>query len=242
MIFKENFKIGSNIVEISTESALSKKVKEEIEFLIAFFLKELNHNIADSSAWKFNNGQIKLPIYVKPEFIHYFKYVFKLFNNHPDTFTPYSVSFFNMDMVSLDDNDEYIVKNQDFKFDTSFFRVIFVLEYIAAYLKEKKINAFLIESEEKYIACGNNGWIINPYGHEYKLIDSAAICFHYVPSGFESHKFGAIGNDLKESDALAVGKSLAELRVLTPQIVYLNTKTDLTRFAFENEIEVVFLN
>ena len=115
MIFKEILNIGSNEIELTTQSQLSKKTISEIQFLIDFFSKELNHNIKESSAWKFNNGQIRIPIYVKPEFIQYFKFVYKIFSNHPDTFEPFSISFFKIDYVSFDNNSEYIIKNTDFK-------------------------------------------------------------------------------------------------------------------------------
>ncbi len=242
MIFKEILNIGSNEIELTTQSQLSKKTISEIQFLIDFFSKELNHNIKESSAWKFNNGQIRIPIYVKPEFIQYFKFVYKIFSNHPDTFEPFSISFFKIDYVSFDNNSEYIIKNTDFKFDTSFFRLNFIVQYIAEYLKEKKFDTFLIQWDEKYIAFGNYDWEVLPGGHKYILNNSSAIFFHYSPSGFESHKFGAIQNELSESDALVLGQDLSELKVLTPQINYLNTKTDLSKFSYENNIKVVFLD
>jgi len=239
MVSKINFPLGNQSLFLTTLKELSKKDIEDLEFLIETFSIELNHHITDSSAWRFNTGQAQIGIYFQPEFIQYFNFVYTLFKSYPDTFNPFSVSALSEGQIEIDEDEKMIVKNIDFEFDTSYFRNIFIMEYISEYLREAVINEFLIELDENYIAQGEKGWLIRNEGLQYNLINASAINFRYDPSGFKSHKFGAIDNDLQPSPAFVIGEDLGSLKILTPQINYVNTITDLTKFSEENNVEII---
>lgn len=242
MIYKESFDLGMSNLIVSTIKELKDNEKESIRILIDSFSKELNHNISDSSAWRFNNAQIFIGIYIQPEFIQYFKYVLNLYKKYPDTFAPFGQFAFKEDMASFDESENIAIKTSDFKFDTAYFRNLFITEYVASYLKELKVQEFLIEHDNICIANGENGWLINKNGIQHKLVNKACCFFFYKVSGFKTHKFGAIDNELSDSEAIVVGNNPAELKILAPQIQYLNTKTDVARFAQENEVQIVFAN
>lgn len=240
MIFRTNYAFGNKEIYLTTLKKQSAKLSESLIFLIKELSKELNHNITDSSAWKFNKGQTSIAIYVKPEFIQYFRYVYNLFTKYPDTFNPYNFRNINNAEIDIDDEEQYIIKNTDLNLDTSYFRNTFILEFIAQYLKEKEVNEFLLEWDYYFIARGKNGWIIKFEETSTNLINSSAIGFNYEPSGFKSHKFGAIENDLSEGPCFATGDDLSRLKILVPQIKYVNTKTGMKNFSEENNIQIIF--
>lgn len=245
MIFEINISFSNSNLIISTIRKLKASELSKLEFLIEMLQSDLNHNVPGSSSHNFNKGQPLMSIYVKPEFMKYFRFVLELTNKFEDTFSPFSmdgISDFNVlkitkDHFNIDVNDNIVIKNINFEFDSSYFRNIFILNFIAEFFKEQGILVYLIKLDDLYIAKGDKGWIIVNSTAKARVINNTALAFDYSPSGFKSFKFGATDNELKPSPAILVGDSLAELKIIAPQINYVNTKTDMIKFCEENNVK-----
>jgi hypothetical protein len=165
MIYRYNFKFGTTQLALKTLSEIKESVKENIDVLINNFLVQLNHNIRNSAAEKFNSGQINIPIHVTREFIDFFEANFDFHRKFSDAFNPFNLDYTEAnsleDLIVLHKRKSEIIKLKDFKFDTRHFRHAYIVDLLKQYLIEEKISDFLIQTGGINSCSGKFIWEID---------------------------------------------------------------------------------
>ncbi len=158
------FPAGPTQLKLKTFKKLSTKVLENIDVLLNSLLTELNHNIPNSSARRFNDGQVGIPIFIDQEFINYVHLNIKYWLNQELEFLPfYAESEVEgsslLDYIIIDQETKSLVKKLPVSFNSHLLKNPFILDSIEKYLIEAGVHNFYINFDNLHIAYGDIEWI-----------------------------------------------------------------------------------
>lgn len=159
---------GTSELKIKTLVEIDDKSAAEISYFLNTFYNELNPNIANSSAHKFNNGQVGIPIYVKKEYLEFIAQHLDLLQMTDLQYQPFELSEIDTDMsdlLILDRKTSTITKTRAVKLERTINRKHFTIDVLSDFiLREKKIKDFLLVTDSIFLARGNYSWQID-IGH-----------------------------------------------------------------------------
>src|SRR5689334_17712961 len=126
---------GTSELKIKTFEEISDSVAEEISYFTTNFYNELNANIVNSSAHKFNNGQVGIPIFLKKEYLEFLSQHVGLANSTELEYQPFkfeNLSNFNLnDIASFDRKSLSVIKRIPFTLESPINRKNFVIDILS---------------------------------------------------------------------------------------------------------------
>lgn len=205
------FLFGVNEITIKTESLLSDKVASNIATLLKSFANELNSNIKDSYAYKFNRAQIGIPIKFSREFLDFLQVNKTLTLKSNFTFVPFetgshSSKFSFDDYFRIFPEDMSIIKFQEIYLDTNLLRKYYAFDVLYAYLsKELKLKRFSLST--KGIVAVKGLWEFKDNEFPFNLLNNSTVVFREV----------------EEQEKIVVQKFLGEFTSMSPVKIYVET-------------------
>lgn len=149
-------------IYLETEKVITDETLENIEVLINYLERELNHNISESSARRFNDAKINFPVILEEVFLDYLVENIIVQNEETTLFKPFLVPDEEKRAINaiiiVDQSSSTAVKAADVKFNSLKMLDAFILNKISDYLVENSVKDFLIQREDNYIAVGNSTW------------------------------------------------------------------------------------
>lgn len=160
MNYLSKFLLGNTTVKLRTNDRIDNKqlIQSKLEELNL----NLNHNIEDSFAYKFNNEGIGKEISLPQFFIDFVITNINLSKGYDYLFSPFLPLELNETVENyLTVTDKTIYKKKDVVLDTSFLRRPFLIDTFNQYLNnELKLENYLIEIDNYFVANGNKEWVI----------------------------------------------------------------------------------
>lgn len=205
------FLFGINEIQVKTEKILPDKVASNISTLLKGFANELNSNIKDSQAYKFNRAQIGIPIRLSREFLDFLQVNKTLTLKSDFRFVPFEIgnyaAKFNFDdFFKIFENDLSVVKFQQIYLDTSILRKYYAMDVLYAYLsKELKLKRFQISTKDILIVKGLWEFKNNEYPFN-ALVDSSVVY-----------------REVEEKEKIIVQKFLGDFSSLSPVRIFVET-------------------
>ncbi len=160
---------GTSELKIKTLEEIDDNVAAEISYFVNTFYNELNPNIVNTSAYKFNHGQIGIPLFVKKEYLEFLSQHLELVMMTNGEYQPFTLDeIYENDsekLMNLDRRSNSVTKNREVQLERTINRKHFTIDVLSDYiLSEKKIKDFLIVSDSIFLARGNHKWQID-IGH-----------------------------------------------------------------------------
>jgi len=265
MIYTKIFNFGSKILELRTLEPINLTLEDNINFLLNTFLHELNHNVSNSFAQKFNESQINIPINLESLFLDFLEFNIDYYL-HFD-FQPFDVDLKNNEKEKIreyfasDSQNEVLIKFKEVKLNTSFLRSSYIIEILKKFLEENKIHNFMIMLPDTISAVGIYTWEYQFNESEYfsdktfQIKDANALLVENIEKkrGTKREEFEEVDNELKRDitpnyerfkneEMILVGKDLSQLKLIKGEIVNLDSHKALDKAAKENEIDIIILN
>lgn len=253
MIYGYPFKFGTGELRAKTLRAISSEILEDIELLLQDSLDELNHNIRNSSAYKFNEGQLHVPIFVSKEFIDFLELNIIYFRQFGDAFNPFSVNEPLTDWLEFDDTlivdrkQKSIIKLKEVVFDSSFFRNAFIIDLLSSLLLEKGIHDFLLETSSITLCKGNFIWEVEftntryTKGLRFQSFTSAGIAVEKEDYDL-LRILDANESTILWSALVIFGESANYVRMISLLIEELQSEADFKEFCTSWNVEIVCIN
>ncbi|MFS8131496.1 MAG: hypothetical protein ACMG57_06000 [Candidatus Dojkabacteria bacterium] len=160
---------GTSELKIKTLEEIDDVTASEISYFANTFYNELNPNIVNSSAYKFNHGQVGIPLFIKKEYLEFLSQHLDLVLMTNGEYQPFLLDeLFENDsekLMTLDRRSNSVVKNREVQLERTINRKHFTIDVLSDYiLTEKKIKDFLIVSDSIFLARGNHSWKVD-IGH-----------------------------------------------------------------------------
>jgi len=160
---------GTSELKIKTLEEIDDFTASEISYFLNTFYNELNPNIVNTSAYRFNRGQVGIPLFIKKEYLEFLAQHLDLVDITNGEYQPFLLEELeenNFDnLISIDRKSNSVVKNRPISLERSINRKHFTLDVLSDYiLTEKKIKDFLLVSDSIFLARGSHSWKID-IGH-----------------------------------------------------------------------------
>ncbi|MEP7103936.1 MAG: hypothetical protein ABI721_04490 [Candidatus Dojkabacteria bacterium] len=161
---------GTSELKIKTLNEIPDSTAEEISYFINAFYNELNPNLANTSAYNFNHGQIGIPIFLKKEFLDFLSQHLELAAATEFEYQPFSILDpdldLNSNLISVDKRSLSVTKNDDISLESPINRKHFTIDILSDFLiREKALSDFLIVSDSVFLARGKHPWAIDITDH-----------------------------------------------------------------------------
>ncbi|MEO6728323.1 MAG: hypothetical protein ABIM99_00210 [Candidatus Dojkabacteria bacterium] len=160
---------GTSELKIKTLVEIDDTTAAEISYFVNTFYNELNPNILNSSAYRFNRGQVGIPLFIKKEYLEFLSQHIELIDMTNGEYQPFILDeVFEGEIGNLlvvDRKSNSVVKKRPMSLETTINRKHFTIDVLSDYiLTEKKFKDFLIVSDSLFLARGNHSWKID-IGH-----------------------------------------------------------------------------
>lgn len=195
---------GTSELKIKTLREIDNKDAEEISYFVNTFYNELNPNIANTSAYNFNHGQVGIPLFIKKEYLEFLSQHLELVRLTEHEYQPFTSVTDEQDIleaVSIDRRSNSVIKNIPINLETTINRKHFTIDILSDFLlTEKKLKDFLITSDSIFLARGNHIWAIDIGHHiqdDFTLeINNESIIIEPVEPHSVKHRFGVRDEDV----------------------------------------------
>ncbi len=250
MIYEYLIDFGPRVLKLKTNKEVKQKHLKNIHFILDEFLSELNHNVKNSSAEKFNSAQTNIPIYLKKEFIDFLEYNIDFYQYFSNIFNPTNIqSGINIRKYYKGDiKHGNIIKLKNFKLDTSFLRSVYILELLKNYLSEEKIKDYEINLPNIIVSKGDQSWESrfkdsdSFFNQKFNLRNKNALLIKRSPDHKKRNKFGAADNKINGKEYIIIGKDLGILKSLEDYVSKLTYKTELIKASKRFKVDIVSIN
>ena len=160
---------GTSELKIKTLTEIDDFTASEISYFLNTFYNELNPNIVNTSAYRFNRGQVGIPLFIKKEYLEFLSQHLELVVLTNGEYQPFLLNDIGQDdygnVISLDRRSSSVTKNTEISLERTINRKHFTLDVLSDYiLSEKKIKDFLLVSDSVFLARGNHSWKVD-IGH-----------------------------------------------------------------------------
>lgn len=235
MLYLYKLQLNNKEVKIRSQDKIDQSELEKIQNKLIIIQKESNHNISDSSSFRFNELSVNSGEDFNEIFVEFLEINLKLSQSYFPRFSSLK-PIFTSDPVEIDGN--FIYKKSDLVLDTSYLRTNFAIEHIKNYLIQKlELNSFCIEYESLFTAYGNKEWIISHplIKNAFGINDESIYLTPYQFSNKLSKNFipDAI---IFISDDCYINKIES---LIFPELL---TIEDYKNYCEENSIKIVFIN
>jgi hypothetical protein len=198
MIHQTRFPYGTSEMILRSHSELPDTLASDIAKFITFSSQDLNPIIKDTSAYRFNNAKMGMPIDASPEFIKFLNLLLELQRINPQA------QFFSENLpeynLLIDTNANKIVKSGEISFNAKGTKTPFVMDSVKHFLvNEKGFDDFLMIYSNQYNSSGDSEWRIeipeltqDDQVAEVGIVNSAIVLSEYDQNRpkFSSAKFG----------------------------------------------------
>lgn len=159
MIHQTRFPYGTSEMLLRSHSELPDTLASDIARFISFASQDLNPIIKDTSAYRFNNATIGIPVDTSPEFIKFLTLLLELqkINPHAQFFSEHLPE----DQLIIDTNKHKLIKSGELSFNARGTKTPFVIDSVKHFLiNEKGFDDFLIIYSNQYNSSGDSEWRI----------------------------------------------------------------------------------
>jgi|SRR5690606_26907159 len=249
MVYVCKFPFGGTQLNLKTLEPIHDSDAERISSFIKEFQQELNHNLINSSAYRFNEAQVNFPVLSKPSFINFLKLNILLSRSLENSFN----SFVGLDkdddiqeVIVIDEKEELVTKTKDIALGASLIKNDYILDVLINFIaKELGIDAFLIETPTVYMAIGPEEWLIKIPAIEDRLglRNEALLIEEYSNADSKNQfKFGSFEEPIEAEKLILIGNSAVtnKLRYMEfPKLKYVN---DFHKHASINKIHFAVID
>lgn len=238
-------------ITLESISKISDEILESLEVLINFLENELNHNLNDSSAKRFNNAQINFPVILEEAFLDYLAENITIQSDFGNGFNPFQYDSAASDslnaIIIIDKASKTVVKAKNVRFNSLKMFDTFLLIKIKEFLLENRINDFLLQRESNNIAVGESVWTakystanldesltIKLKNESVKMIDFTEL----QPDNDSTVKFGAVSNDLEPIIYILHGNQLDYLTAVKNMMKSFVKRTKIQEVANKYKISI----
>ncbi len=236
------FDTGIRDLQIQTRKKIPDTTIQGIRELIILLSTEININLVDSSAKRFNQAEKGFPIIVNSFFVQYLEKLINIqerSNNSINFFSAYEKN-----CIALDHTNHMVVKKIPLALTNATYNIVFIVDLIDKYLADNKISNYLIRSHELIVTSFEKITEINPYDQVFiKLKNSAVkICDDSLMlSTSEQLPFGAKEDELKISKAIIIGKNPYDIQALTDNLPKFKYHSSFQKFAKLNDVSIIII-
>jgi hypothetical protein len=160
MIHVCKFPFSTSVIVIKSKEKLSDKDANNISIFLKTYQAELNHNNISSSAYKFNESQVGLPVLVKKEFVDFLQLNIKVTLDKTLNITTLLGGFDKPEDIIINHEGSSVIKMNELVIDSSFLRNYYIFDLLNKYLdNELKIKNYLINYDNLvFVARGSDVW------------------------------------------------------------------------------------
>jgi thiamine biosynthesis lipoprotein ApbE len=247
MIHQTRFPYGTSQLLIRSHSELPDTLASDISRFVSFSSEDLNPIVKDTSAYRFNNAKVGLPIDASPEFVKFLHLLFELQKINPES------QFFNEDLAELnlviDTEKNKILKSSDITFNARGTKTPFVIDSVKNFLvNEKGFDDFLVIYGNQYNSSGDSEWRIEipelsqgDQVAELGIVNSAIVLSEYDDSRpkTSSTKFGHIPLFHDPEFVVINADSLTKAHILSDLSHSMVHDLDFHNFAMDSNSKVM---
>lgn len=247
-IIEYTFPSGPVQLKLRTLKKLPASVLDNIDVLINLLLNELNHNVMNSSARRFNEGQVGLPIFIEPEFIKYLNvninYWLKEELNHLPFTSDSDIEGTSLtDYFFIDTESKSLIKKFPINFNSHTLKNPFMLDFIEKYLEEVGIDNFYISLDNLHITYGENEWVTelelpNVAPLTMKMRNEAVVVepYKFIPDEDAIGKFANMDRRLSPIYLIIESQDIYKNKLLSKLTSKLQYQEDFRKFSHRHKI------
>ncbi len=217
---------GTEIITIETKKRILESYVDEIVDIVSTNSTDLNHKIMNSSAYLFNELRPGVPLKTSLEFIYFVELNFQNCIDNAPFFKPFFAQekIDNIDnFLQIDVDEQFIVKNRELVFDTTYLRHPYILDIIVETIKQAGNSNFTVSFKDMYVSYGQPREFTFTLENEQKISESVmdqavAMNFNTYYAGIKKKKTSfknVADKELIAKQSISKNKNLIENKLLS---------------------------
>jgi hypothetical protein len=250
-VFRQTFEFGAKPIVITSDKLIVKEILDLIYEFIQFVKYDFNSDIHLSSGYLFSDAKVNTPVLLTKEFCEYLKLNYFNAISPANKFMPFRYTDREILSHELDGeiviNKEIVVKTSPLILDTKVLLQAYIVDGIYSTLKKSKIEGFLIQSGNFFLADNKKFWDIK-FELEDDLIyrtriKNSCIGFHFLhdyminkktPAGFVN-----IDEVINPKYVIFETETALENKIKSFDFKDYGLKSEFKTYALERKVEVI---